>query len=105
MIVQYILRLDFQGFSPQYKDVADMANLLYAERDVSCVGMNWPANFVKRHPELKTRVKRRYDYQRNKCEDPEIIRGWFRLVQNTIAKYGIVEADIYNFDETGFLMG
>jgi hypothetical protein len=27
------------------------------------------------------------------------------LVQNTIAKYGITEADIYNFDETGFLMG
>ena len=27
------------------------------------------------------------------------------LVQNTIAKYGILLDDIYNFDETGFLMG
>jgi hypothetical protein len=27
------------------------------------------------------------------------------LIQNTIAKYGITEEDIYNFDETGFLMG
>jgi hypothetical protein len=26
-------------------------------------------------------------------------------VPNTIAKYGIVDADIYNFDETGFMMG
>ena len=26
-------------------------------------------------------------------------------MQNTIAKYAIQDADIYNFDETGFLMG
>jgi hypothetical protein len=34
-----------------------------------------------------------------------VIRGWFELVRNTIAKYAIVDADIYNFDETGFMMG
>jgi len=27
------------------------------------------------------------------------------LLETIIAKYGIVESDIYNFDETGFLMG
>jgi regulator of replication initiation timing len=48
---------------------------------------------------------RRYDYQRAKCEDPTVIRNWFRLVENAIAKYGIDLADIYNFDETGFMMG
>ncbi|KFY79193.1 hypothetical protein V499_01785 [Pseudogymnoascus sp. VKM F-103] len=36
------------------------------------------------------------------AKDPEIIRAWFALVRNTIAKYGIVDSDIYNFDETGF---
>jgi hypothetical protein len=33
------------------------------------------------------------------------IRDWFRLVRNTIARYGILDEDIYNFDETGFQMG
>jgi hypothetical protein len=33
------------------------------------------------------------------------IQAWFRLVENFIAKYGIRVKDIYNFDETGFLMG
>ena len=28
-----------------------------------------------------------------------------RLVHNTIAKRGIQDADIYNFDNTGFMMG
>jgi hypothetical protein len=30
---------------------------------------------------------------------------WFRLVENMRAKYGIVDSDFYNFDETGFTMG
>ena len=34
-----------------------------------------------------------------------MISDWFQLVQNTIAKYGIDELDIWNFDKTGFMMG
>jgi len=30
------------------------------------------------------------------------MRAWFLLVRNTIAKYRIVDEDIYNFDETRF---
>ncbi len=50
-------------------------------------------------------VTRKYDYQKAQCEDPDIIRSWFALVRNTIAKYSIQKADIYNFDETGFQIG
>jgi len=85
--------------------VEDMANRLLAERDAGPVGALWAHNFVKRQPELTTRFNRKYDYQRALCEDPEVIGGWFTLVRNTIAKYGILEVDIYNFDETGFMMG
>ena len=48
---------------------------------------------------------RKYDYQRAKYEDPEILGKWFQLLQAIISKYGIVTEDIYNFDETGFQMG
>jgi hypothetical protein len=85
--------------------VEDMADRLLATRDALRVGTRWASNFVKRRLELRTRFQRKYDYQRAKCEDPEVIRSWFKLVQNTIAKYGINDADIYNFDETGFMMG
>ena len=33
------------------------------------------------------------------------IQRWFDLVQATRQKWGIVDDDIYNFDETGFMMG
>ena len=32
----------------------------------------------------------------------QVIQECFELVQNTIQKYGIVQKDIYNFDEIGF---
>src|SRR5450432_447974 len=82
-----------------------MANLLLAERDASLVGINWTSNFIKRCTEIKTKFSRKYDYKRAQCEDPDIIQGWFRLVRNTVAKYRILEEDIYNFDEAGFLIG
>jgi hypothetical protein len=104
-IVRYILELDSRGFSPRPQDVREMADLLLAERDASPVGVNWTTNFINRRTELKSKFSRKYDYQRALCEDPAIIGDWFRLVRNTIAKYGIVDEDIYNFDEAGFQMG
>ncbi|PNP76804.1 hypothetical protein FNYG_09820 [Fusarium nygamai] len=105
IIVQFILDLDSRGFPPRLRGVEEMANRLLADRDAPPVGKRWASNFIKRHKELKTRFFRRYDYQRAKCEDPTAIRKWFKLVENIIVKYGINLADIYNFDEVGFLMG
>jgi hypothetical protein len=104
-IVQRLLQLDSQGFPVQVGSVEDMANLLRRERDASPVGKNWAENFIRRQPEIKTCQTRSYDNQRALCEDPRKIQDWFRLVTNFIAKFGIRVEDIYNFDETGFLMG
>ncbi|KAJ3521022.1 hypothetical protein NM208_g13473 [Fusarium decemcellulare] len=105
ILIYFILDLDSRGFPPRLRGVKEMADQLLADRDAPPVGTRWAHNFVRRHHELKTRFFRKYDYQRAKCEDPAIIRKWFTLVANTIAKYGIRSDDIWNFDETGFLMG
>ncbi|KAL1963312.1 hypothetical protein VTN77DRAFT_8535 [Rasamsonia byssochlamydoides] len=89
--------------------IRDMANILLSERSPADaqlhVGKNWVSTFINRHEELKTRYSRRYNYQRAKCEDPKVINEWFDHVQSTIQQYGILIKDIYNFDETGFVMG
>ena len=72
---------------------------------VQTVGEKWVYNFVKRHPELSTQFSRCYNYEHVKCKDPKIIREWFNLVQKTILQYGIDPDNIYNFNETGFVMG
>jgi hypothetical protein len=105
VIVEHILYLDERGFPPRLSDVADMANILREERGMAPVGRNWPNNFVKRQPRLKVKFNCKYDYKRALCKDPELIQGWFSLVANIKAKYGILDHDTYNFDETGFMMG
>ena len=82
-----------------------MANQLLRARDASDVGQRWAHNFVQRRPELRTCFACKYDYQRAKCEDLKIIGEWFNLVRHTKENYGIADKDIYNFDETGFMMG
>jgi hypothetical protein len=82
-----------------------MANRILADRNSGRVGKNWASNFVRRQPELRTRFNRGIDYQRVLNENLDVYNAWFRLVRNIIDKYGIIEDDIYNFDETGFIMG
>jgi hypothetical protein len=105
MLVQYIRKLDQQGLAPTLRSVEDMANQLRAARDADPVGPRWASNFVKREPGLKSRINRQRDRQRVLCSDQGVIGPWFDLVQNVKAKYGILDEDTYNFDETGFTMG
>ncbi|KAJ8117809.1 hypothetical protein OPT61_g1084 [Boeremia exigua] len=105
VIVSYIIKLDLRGFAPTYAAVRDIANRLLAARGADQVGVHWPRNFVKRTDSLTTRFNRAYDRQRALCEDPVLIRGWFKLVEQTKAKYSICNKDVYNFNEVGFMMG
>ena len=107
-LVQWVLSLDRRGMPPRIAVVRDMAQLLLTKRGgsntPSQVGIHWVQRFINRHNELKSKYSRKHDYQRAQTEDPDLIRKWFKHVQNTIAEYGIHNDDIYNFDETGFQM-
>ena len=104
-LVRRILELDTQGIPATKAMVRDMANDLLAERGEGPVGKHWVDNFKTRTPEITLRKSRPYDRQRALNEDPRVITPWFELVANTKAKYGILDDDMYNFDETGFMMG
>jgi hypothetical protein len=82
-----------------------MADKLLRERGGGCTGKNWVDRFIKRTPELRTKWSRLYDRQRAACEDPAVIQPWFELVRSMKEKYGIADEDVWNFDESGFLMG
>ncbi|KAG2001081.1 hypothetical protein GB937_010526 [Aspergillus fischeri] len=107
-LIRWILSMDQRGAAPRPSHVREMANILLAQRGstpTQTVGEKWVYNFINQHDEIKTQFSRRYNHQRVKCEDPKIIQEWFNRVQIIIMQYGIVFEDIYNFDETGFVMG
>jgi hypothetical protein len=104
-IVQYIRKLDARGFAPTLSYVREMANQLLAARGGNQVGEKWARNLIRRKPEIKSQVTRQRDHQRVLCSNPAVISPWFDLVRNVKAKYGILDEDTYNFDETGFQIG
>jgi hypothetical protein len=105
VIVQRIRKLDARGFAPTLSYVREMANQLLAARSGGEVGEKWARNLIRRKPEIKSQVTRQRDHQRVLCSNPAVISPWFNLVRNVKAKYGILNEDTYNFDETGFQMG
>jgi hypothetical protein len=105
-IIEWVLSMDRRGMPPHQATIRQMVILLLAQRGYTKpVGKQWITRFINRHKTLKSKYNRKYDYQRAKCEDPILIQEWFQQVQQTIIEYGILEEDIYNFDETGFQMG
>jgi hypothetical protein len=109
-LVEWILSIDQRGLAPTREIVEQIANILLQKRsqnqtNPSTVSVRWVRNLVQRHLALKSSYNHKYDYQHTKCEDPTLIRKWFQLVRGTIEKYGILDTDIYNFDETGFQIG
>lgn len=100
--------MDLRGAAPRPATAREMANLLLVKRGstlIQTVGEKQVHNLTQRHPELSTRLSRRYDYQRVKQEDPKIIKRWSDSVQHVICEHGILSEDIYNFDGIGFAMG
>jgi hypothetical protein len=105
IIVQYILNLDSGGFVPRLCEVSDMADKLLGVRGGEPVGKHWAERFITRSDAFKMAFNRAKDIQRILQEDPEVIGAWFKLVEETKAKYGVHDDDVHNFDETGFQMG
>jgi hypothetical protein len=73
-----------------------MADTICKVRGAQPVRVNWLNTFIKRTLRLQVKLGRTYECQRKLYKDPQVIRGWFKLVKNTINKYRIILEDIYN---------
>jgi hypothetical protein len=107
-LLKWIEARDKREVAPRPSHVRQMADIILREDSKTPpkpIGKNWVAQFVNRHESLKTRFARRYNYQRALCEDPWIIKDWFKRLKEVQNEHGILDEDIYNFDETGFAMG
>jgi hypothetical protein len=108
-LVAWCLDMDERGFPTQLIQVREMADALLAARNpgqpFQKTGKCWSKRFIKNEPRLAMKWNRKFPYQRARCEDPASYRRWFDRVTEMRVKYGILDEDTYNFDETGFMMG
>ena len=107
-LISWILAMDKRGMPPYIATVREMAHLLITQKNISTlqsiISQKWVRKFINRNDSIKSIFNQKYGYEHAKCEDPKLLRKWFRRVQKTIAEYNIHNDDIYNFDETSFQM-
>ena len=107
VLVQHICRQADFGFpvTPQaLKNLAQQLLRQHTSNNDATLGTNWVAAFTHRHPELKTFYSRIMDAQRVLAGDPKVVEAYFDLLEETVKEYNIVPDNIYNMDETGFLL-
>lgn len=106
---EYILMLHACGTSPNLDNVRLAANrlLFYETGDPEkAVSQRWTKAWLRRNSEyLKTLTTKPISTQRLGSHIVEEIKQHFRDFQRCKEYWGILDEDIYNFDETGFQIG
>jgi hypothetical protein len=67
-----------RGLPLQISTVRYLAQLLLSARlssQSAYIGEHWVTRYIGRRKELSSKYNRKHDYQRAKCEDPELIVG------------------------------
>jgi hypothetical protein len=112
-LCQYLNRLDEIGIPPRSQHIGSYANSILAqttslpENSVlpPTVSRMWTRRFLKRHPEYFRRKQKALDVDRKRAHHPEDLLEWYSRYKEAKEKHGVVDSDIYNFDETGFRIG
>ena len=110
-LIQYIDRLDRSGGQKLNRDLlADTANRILAQDytgkgPAPTVLSNWAKRWLTRHRDIKVKPQKPLAAERKEAHSPEEIRAHFRRFREAREKYGVLDEDIYNVDETGFRIG
>ncbi len=65
----------------------------------------WPLHFCCRKPQHFKQRQKTIHIDRTLAHYLEDIEDWFQQLQRIIRKYNIKPSDLWNMDETGFIMG
>jgi Tc5 transposase DNA-binding domain len=110
-VIQHIQLLEDFGIALRPKFLRDIANSILRINHIDfstpppTVGINWPANFIKRHSELHKQKQKPLAIERKRSHDPAAILDWFHRLRSIRSTWGILDDDIYNMDETGYRTG
>ena len=106
LIVDWIWIEDSLGRAPTHQDIKELAEDLLAQRGKPTeLGKKWVGRFIARHEEIKAMKGKKLATERRKGTTYDKVVEFFDAYESIIAKYNITGANIYNMDETGFLIG
>ncbi|SOV06528.1 uncharacterized protein UDID_17501 [Ustilago sp. UG-2017a] len=109
LLVRHIQKQAHYGFLVTPQNLRQLAKQPLRQRtnnNYATLGPNWVSAFKQRHPELRSYYSHKMDAARVQAtSDPSVVEAYFDVLEKTIAEYRILPKNIFNMDETGFLIG
>ena len=105
-LVKWILSLETQEYAPTPAETRDMAHLISVHSGgPNFIGKNWIPWFLKRHPDIRSKVGRKIDALRIQNITSEVLRKWYDMVEALLDRHKFLPENIYNMDETECCLG
>jgi hypothetical protein len=107
-ISEWVRKWEALGYPPKPKQLRRMVvTVLKQERggNQEKMGKHWTMRFLKRNPEIATRLARAMDRKRYYSATAESVNEYFDELEDLIRRRSIEKNDIWNFDEKGFSVG
>jgi DDE superfamily endonuclease/Tc5 transposase DNA-binding domain len=107
VLCTYIDFADEIGLPIREKTLVVAANSILRNHypDPPILSKMWASRWLSRHPEYSKKTRKPLAAVRKNTHDPEGLMAWFEKLRAIRQRYGIVDADIHNMDETGFRIG
>ena len=103
-LVLQILRQESLGYAPSHQQIrACVMALLNQQNNTEKLGLNWVSRFIQRHPEIKTKPRRRQEANRFNSFTPKAVQWYFDIRERG---YGWIKPEnTVNVDEGGIMSG
>ena len=102
-LCQWLLRQEALGFAlshRQFRHAVD--SLLSQQGEIEAVGKKWVSRFIKRHPEIKTKIGKVQESARFDAFTPKAVNWYFDIRE----QFGWIKPEnIVNVDEGGIMAG
>lgn len=106
-ILKWVEEMDDAGFPINHQLLRQMAQSILKNRKINHqVGINWPAHFIKRHPQLKTAMAHYQEKCRMNSTANELSqRLFYCTLYNLVRKWRVTPDCLWNCDEKGITAG
>jgi transposase len=103
-LLRWVLRQESLGYAPSHSQLrAGVEATLQQQGDNKPLGKHWTTRFVKRHPNVSTKLGKRQEAARFDGFTPKAVNWYFDIREN---EYGWIKPEnTVNVDEGGIMVG
>jgi hypothetical protein len=106
LLKSWILESEAAGHPATHGYIRELAGLISRQSGgPATIGVNWVQRFIKRHPDIKSKVGKKIEAARIQNTTPEALAQWYNLFDSIRRTHHVKLVNIWNMDETGIALG